>query len=211
MSVKHILALGTAGAAIATLSAIAPAQAITINFDDIPENPIANGYQGFNWDNFYALNAVTFGIQPSGYRNGMVSPVNVAFNPFGSPASVSSSNPFTFNSVFLTGAWNDNLTIQVQGFLGTTEQYNQTVVASAFSPTLFTFDFTGIDKVTFTSSGGTNAGFGRVGTQFAMDNLRVNEATTPVPVPPQLLGTVFGATLASLKLRKGKKLEQAQA
>ena len=52
-----------AGAVVA-LGLATPGQAQTlINFDDL--NPgfgsqIANGYAGLNWDNFYALNSVTF-------------------------------------------------------------------------------------------------------------------------------------------------------
>src|SRR5260221_13569032 len=86
---------------------------------------------------------------------------NVAVNDFGAPAEIDSlGTNFNFLSAYLTGAWNNNLNIEVQGFSGTNLLYDTTVVASATSPTLFTFNYLDIDRLTFNSFGGQkNAGF----------------------------------------------------
>jgi len=190
-----------------TILSVPSAQAALITFDDLPDVggniPIPDGYQGFNWNNFFALNAVNYGLNPSGYLNGLVSPNNVAFNGFGNPAAVivsALSGTFDFNSVYLTGVWNDGLNITVEGYLGGVLQNTQTVVVDTTAPTQFTFNYLGIDELVFTSFGGTNVGFGGEGTQFAMDNLEVNAV---VPEPLTMLGAgaavAFGAAFKRRK------------
>ncbi|MFP5390170.1 MAG: hypothetical protein ACLGI6_01285, partial [Gammaproteobacteria bacterium] len=67
-----------------------------IDFDDLPSSigdPLPEGYADLSWDNFFFLEAANFG--PSGYQTGTVSPPNVGFNAYGSPASFYSATPFT--------------------------------------------------------------------------------------------------------------------
>jgi hypothetical protein len=96
--------------------------------------------------------------------------------------------------------WRSNLNIEVQGFSGTNLLYDQTVVASATNPTLFTFNYLDIDSLTFNSFGGQNAGFPLgSGGQFAMDNLSFGF----VPEPSTVLLTAVGAlTLYAFLKRK---------
>ncbi len=89
----------------------------------------------------------------------MVSPSNVAFNAGGDPAEIDSATNFNFFSAYLTGAWNSNLNIEVEGFNGAKEIYDTIVVASATNPTLFTFNYLDIDRLYFDSYGGQSAGF----------------------------------------------------
>jgi len=124
----------------------------------------------------------------------MVSVSNVALNGFGNPAEVDSAGSnFNFLSAYLTGAWNSNLNIEVEGFNGAALLYDTTVVASATAPTLFTFNYLDIDRLTFNSFAGQPAGFpsGGGGEQFAMDNLTVEF----IPEPSSLLLATFGALL----------------
>jgi hypothetical protein len=230
MKIVTSLSLAITGAALASLGVALPAQALTINFDNLPSDQlqtIPNGYQGFNWNGFSTIEPSVFIPGGSGYQNGVVSGSIVAYNQNGNFASFSSATPFTLNSAFLTGAWNDGLTVLVQGFEDTnsTASFAQSVVVGTSSPSFFTNNFTGlINRVTFTSSGGSpNSAFaskGFVGTQFALDNLTVNAPIDPtpdpdpdpaaIPVPPQLLGTVFGAGLGFLKARKRQKMQDVQ-
>ena len=194
--------------ALVTSSLISTCWAGVLTFDDILTDystsngivhgtlaVITNGYQGFNWVNFYIADgpATASKYGTDGYYYGMVTASNVAFNRGGTPAEIDSLDAnFNFLSAYLTGAWNSNLNIQVQGFSGTNLLYDQTVVASATSPTLFTFDYMDIDRLYFNSFGGQNAGFPLgSGTHFVMDNFTFEF----VPEPSSLLLTVAGALL----------------
>jgi hypothetical protein len=203
--------LGIVAALATTILSVPSAQAALITFDDlsIPIGelaiPIPNGYQGFNWNNFGSIDAVQLEVDegPNGYINGLVSPNNAAFNSFGNPAAITILNgTFDFNSVFLTGAWNNGLNITVEGYLGGALQQTQTVVVDTTAPTKFTFNYLGIDEVVFTSFGGTDAGFTFPfrGTQIAIDNLEVNAV---VPEPLTMLGAgaavAFGAAFKRRK------------
>ena len=205
---------GLALAALAALSLVAarPAAAqTTITFDDLSDNgsgtPIANGYQGLNWSNFYVLNTNQFPV-PSGYQPGTVSGTNVAYNG-GVPEAINSVTPgstFTLNSGYFTAAWHDNLNLTVTALHNGLTVFSKSVTLSATAPTLVNFDFTGVDQVNFDSSGGTHhAGYGGDGTQFALDNLTINgPASTPEPSSFAAFGFV-GLGLAGLALKARKK------
>lgn len=196
--------------AILALSSLPASAQTLITFDDIlvPTNntliSITNGYQRFDWSNFFALSVSNqtrlYGIT-NGDNYGMVSAPNVAFNGSGNPAEMDSPGTnFDFFSAYLTGAWNSNLNIEAQGFSGTNLLYDETVVASATNPTLFAFNYLNIDRLLFTSSGGEPAGFqGGSGEQFAMDNLSVEF----VPEPSTFLLAALGcASLIAFLRRK---------
>lgn len=136
----------------------------------------------------------------NGYIYGMVSPSNVAFNASGKPAEIDSPGTnFNFLSAYLTGAWNSNLNIQVEGFNGTNLVYNQTVVASATNATLFTFNCTDIDRLYFNSYGGQVAFGPSPEYNFAIDNFTFEF----IPEPSSLLLTALGAvTLWAVVKRK---------
>ena len=169
---------------------------ITIDFDDLPgdESSIPNGYSGFNWSSFGALNATTYGGNPSGYLNGQVSPDNVAFNRFEADASFSAVTAFDFFGGYFTAAWNDGLQIVVKGFLGGLETHSQTIFVNTSFPSLIGFNWFGVDKVTFSSSGGIpNEDLNGGGTHFALDNLQVSPVSAvPVPAALPLFASAIG-------------------
>lgn len=202
------LVLLTSVAAV-TLST-SQAKAVVINFDDLSSgSPIPNGYQGFNWDNFYTLSGSQY--VPSGYNNGTVSNPNVAYNAYGFPASVSINNSqFDFNSAYLTSAWNNGLNIVVEGFLNGVTKYSQTVTVDSTSATLFNFNFLGIDNLRFTSFGGINAGYFGSGEHFALDNFTYNQSAN-VPEPVTILGTLTAAGFGVILRRKQKQQQKAIA
>lgn len=173
--------------------------ATVLTFDDLaggaPSDTILqivpNGYGGLNWYNFAVLNTSSLPAT-YGYRTGTVSPENVAFNPFGDPASISSPNAFDLNSAYLTAALNLDtpLQIEVQGFVGNTLTYDHTYTVNRFAPTLINFNYTGVDQVKFISSA----------QEFAMDNLTVSA----VPEPTTCAFWSVGAALSMLGVLKGK-------
>jgi hypothetical protein len=195
------------------LSIVSTSWANIITFDDLSETAsgsfIANGYQGLNWNSVSCNNAILLtNLLPhmfpgapinglSGDYYGMVSPSNVAVLFSGSEIDSPGTN-FNFLSAYLTGYWNSNLNIEVQGLSGATLLYDTTVVASATSPTLFTFDYLNIDQLTFTSTGGQPA-FGNNNAGIVMDNFTFEF----VPEPSSLLLSVLGgASLVAFLRRK---------
>jgi hypothetical protein len=176
---------GLIAAAALCISLTGSARAnIMINFDDLTTSSaalISNGYQGFDWNNFAVLNTTaeynSYGT--NGYTNGTISAPNVAANDH-DPASMSSTTPFTFNSAYFTGAWNNGLNITVMGLRNGLTEDTTTFTVSSTAPTLETFNWANIDELDFSASGGTSAGYSGAGEYFAMDNMTLNG---PVPAP----------------------------
>jgi len=200
-------------AILMSLATSAPSQTL-VTFDDFDlshahaySTNIPNGYQGLNWTNFGIVNGIlqssALGGYLSGYNYGMVTPSNVAYNAFGNPAEIDSPGTnFSFLSAYLTGAWNSNLNIEVEGFNGAAEIYDTNVVASATNPTLFTFNYLNINRLYFNSYGGELAGFGGgAGENFVMDNFDFEF----IPEPSSLLLTALGGVslVAVLKRQRG--------
>jgi hypothetical protein len=172
--------LGSATSSDALLTVLVGSPTL-ITFDDLTGSSlVASGYNHLTWGNFYYLDGLTFG-QPSGYTAGMVSAPNVAYNAYGSPATISSPAPFDLLSAYLTAAWNDNLHVELKGYNGATLVYDNTYILSATAPTLIQFNYLGVTSVQFISSGGTqHPGYAYSAEQFVMDNVSV---LFP-PIPP---------------------------
>jgi hypothetical protein len=94
------------------------------------------------------------------------------------------------NSLYLTAAWNDDLSITVQGTGGSNFSYTVTVNTSG--PTFITLNWADLTSVLFTPSGGTPHGFtpsggtphgfaAPGGEHFALDNVTIDAASTPLP------------------------------
>jgi len=192
---------GVAALACAWVIGATPAKALTIGFDDVSaDTSLPMGYEGFTWDNFWVLNGETYA--DSGYKAGVVSVSNVAFNAFGVPASLSRDVPFTLVSAWLTAAWHDGLSLQIDGYRGDMLAYSGTFAPSATERTLFTFNYEDVTRVEFTSSGGSiHTGYMGSGTHFAMDDVTV--ANSPVPEPGEW-GILVGAGLGVLAVIRRK-------
>ncbi|KAF0189089.1 MAG: hypothetical protein FD165_2835 [Gammaproteobacteria bacterium] len=106
---------------------------------------------------------------------------NVAFNGFGMTASVSGAT-FDFIGAYLTGAWNDDLSVTVVAYNRNVLVDQQTVVVDSDALTWFEFDFVGITDLVFSSSGGTNAGYGYFGPHFALDDFTFSMSANQAPV-----------------------------
>ncbi len=185
------------------------ANASVITFDDHAGTyhgvPIEDGYKGFDWGNFNALDTVNYDRNPSGYQAGTVSLDNVAYNRFGHDATISSSNLFNLNSAYFTGAWNDALNISVKGYLDGVEQYSKTFDVSSSIATLVTFNWANINSVLFSSSGGVDdPHYAGTGYHFAMDNLDISSVPVPAALPLFGLGLAGVSGLGFKRKRKEK-------
>jgi hypothetical protein len=153
----------------------------TVTFDDLDaiwsqNELLPSGYAGLTWMNFRSMNVLSqYGRgYATGYVTGMASPGFVVYNDNGGGAEFSSAKPFTFVGAYLTAAWLGNLEITVEGFLDSTLVEATTVKVSPTARQWFTFDFKGVNRVTFTPSGGTQLrGYSGAGTFFVMDDLEI--------------------------------------
>ena len=189
---RALAALAPLGLALGLAAAPAGAQAAVITFDDLTcsagGTPIPNGHAGLNWSNFYCIDGATAHGGNSGYNAGRVSGSHVALNGVGSPAEFIVTAPggtkFNFNSVYLTGAWNDDLIVTIVAYRDGTAVSTTTHTLSATAPTLVTLNLSQIDRVRFSSAGGTpHAAYGtNPGYQFAMDNLDISFNLPPTGV-----------------------------
>jgi hypothetical protein len=196
-----------AGALAMSIAVSGSAQATVIGFDDLGGNQqlTPSGYNGLEWNNIYVLDATNPNFIPSGYNNGLVSSNNVAFNGFGGPASffTADQSNFTLSSMFLTGAWNDLLDVLIEGYDNGNFVVNSLLTVSSLTATNFVFNWTGIDEVRISTSGGVdNPLYSGAGTHVAIDNISI-DGPSPVPVPaalPLLLSALGG--LVALRRRK---------
>lgn len=171
----------------------------TITFDDLISTtglPISNGYAGLTWNNFWELNGDLSSLSTSGYKTGVVSHSNVAFNAYGNDASFSAATPFTFNSAYLTAAWVDGLSVQVTGYLSGIQTNTSLLTVSTSVHTLEIFNWSNVDQITFHTSGGS---FGNM--QLAMDNLTIS----PVPEPETRGLILSGLVLVGVAAQRLKR------
>lgn len=167
------------------------ANATPITFDEVSNTSalplVANGYAGLNWNSFRLTNGTVHAVG-TGYYNSVISANNVIFNSGGAPASFSSSaTPFTFNNAYFTAAWHNGLNVNVTGSLNGASVYTRSLVLNTTAASFETFNWVGIDTVSFSAFGGTDrrddAGSG---THFAIDNLSIGSAVA-VPEPASIL------------------------
>jgi hypothetical protein len=186
----------------------------TLTFDDVATpGGLAHlsTYGGLNWDNTGVINTTLFPYA-SGYQNADTSGTNVAYNEFASVAAASKGSTFDFIGANFTAAWNEGLQLTVDGWLGGSKVagLTRTITLNTSGPTsVYDFNFTGIDKLTFTSTGGThntvafgvaNPSYGVGGTHFAMDDFQY---TTPAPEPSSMVLGLMGLS-SVLGLRRKK-------
>ncbi len=167
-------------ASFAGLCLADPASATLITFDDLPDtslyNRIPNPYDGFDWSShFRYLDGAKYpSYYHSGYRHGVVSAPNVAFNGGGRSVNFSSGMPFELDSFYLTAAWRRGLKVTVTGELNGVVVDSTTLTVKRSGPTLETFNWD-VNEVILHSFGGVLVDF--EGHQFVLDNVKVS----PVP------------------------------
>ena len=185
------------------------AMAQTLTFEGIPSSnngiAIPNGYGGFVWSNFFALDMTSpHPVLGSGNRC-VVSGINCISNGLGQVASLKGATPFTFNSAYMVAWFNGasgngvpfNLTIT--GLLGATQMFQTTLSLGGTTASLYNFNWANIDELTFdsrTPNPGASANW------LLIDNATFNHTSTvPEPGSIVLMGTGFVGLLAAARLR----------
>ena len=175
---------------ILVLFAAAQLRADTISFDDIDASAgdvILGSYQGYSFTNFSAYTTVP-GFP--GFNNGIVSQANAAYSDGGAiVAAASASTPtFDFTGASIGSGYYDNLSVTIQGLLGSVLYGTQTITVSTKGAQLFSFDFKGIDTLRFTTStiATTTDPYycGAVGCSFFTIDDAVLTPDTVMPPPP---------------------------
>ena len=165
--------LGTQLSSTATLTVLTGVVDL-VTFDDLDVESIPAGYHDVVWNNLFVLDATSTGA--NGYRDGMVSPPNIAFNGYGDEASLSNNVPFHVISTYATAAWNQGLQLNIKGYVGQTLVYDNTYTLSATNPTWINLGLLGVTRVEFESWGGTP--YYADGSHFVLDDMAL--LATPV-------------------------------
>jgi len=175
-----------------TIGLVSSARAIVITFDDLPNSttglPIPNGYAGLDWNDFSELNGTGFSLS-SGFRTGVVSPNNVAFNTDGMDATITPAAPattFTLSDGFFTAARDSSgLLLTVTGYgPGNSLLHTTSFTLYTTGPSYENFDWTGLSEVIFSLPGGGICSPCSP-TQFVLDNLCVVIGPSPVSSVPE--------------------------
>ena len=174
------------------LLASAGASAGVIGFDDLPGDEteaIANGYQGFDWNNVGAVRADAY--PGSGYAAGAISVANTAFNRDGGIAAISKAGGFDFVGAYFTSAWLDQ-ELAFDGWRNGELVYSTDVsyVIDTVTPLWIGLGWSGIDTLVIYNSSGT---------QWAMD-----EFTVPEPSSLGLFGAALGGLMVARRRRKAQ-------
>ena len=192
--------------------------ATVINFDDIrgstpdcggwilPNNAacirLPGNYNGFTWDNGWAINGCVYN-SGSGYCRSTASPPNTLFNGYSSPMTISKSDrsQFNFFGASIGIAWSPGW-INFSGRRNGTTVYSTTFSAT-LDPTFLTLRYYNIDQLYITSAN-----------QMVMDNFSLSGSLCQTPgltynvTSPALLGnqiyyayadfnTCFGTLIAT--------------
>lgn len=175
--------------------------ATVVNFDDLTNGAIADGYAGFNWSNGAAsIGVVSEATHPgSGYANGTVSHSNTAYN-FGGASGASiewaGAGSFNFIGAFFTSAWFDQ-EIAFEGYkAGNLVYVSDSYVINTQSPEWINLDWSNIDSLYIYNTSW----------QWAMDDFTYasNQTNVSEPTPCVLLMLGVLALIAKRKNFKSK-------
>ncbi|CAF1407798.1 unnamed protein product [Adineta steineri] len=177
-----------------------------ITFDDLPAISgyawIPNNYFDLVWSNVAYMFIPYFNLQ-NGDHTALSTGLYAAYNVDGSPMTISSpatSYAFNINSFVAVAFSRNNLILSVDGKLDGTTIYQQTVILQTNVSSFIVLNWTYIDTISFTTSGGIiNPMFSgqENDTNFAMDNLCVDISSFYTPTLYPITTTPWTIVLPS--------------
>lgn len=198
-------------AAVALCLAVTSPLAAQVTFEGLADRAsVPAGFAGFQWTNFYALNGPAYFEQASGFARvaNASSSTMVGYNAFGNAAEFSSNSWFNLTSAWVAAAWRNDLLLNVFGYDINGQQIASAQYTLQLAPQQITLNFTGVSRVQFAASGGTNAGLLGDGTHFAIDDLATNtvpvvsRAVVPEPATVVLVGIGLAAFAVARRRRR---------
>ena len=145
-----------------------------------PYGDTLNAYGGLVWNSF-GVHHDTAQLPASGYKIGTISPPNTIFNMYGDSADMEAANKgttFDLLSAYVASAWSDDLILEAKGYSANKVLYDKTWTLSATQSQIIDFNYIGVDKVVFTTKGGTkHLGYDALDQSyenFVMDNVALN-------------------------------------
>lgn len=188
-------------AAIALCVATSSPLTAQVTFEGLVDRAsVPAGVDGFQWNNFYALDGPAYFEQASGFARvaNATSSTMIGYNAFGGAADFSSASWFNLTSAWLAAAWRNDLLLDVFGFDSNGQQIASAQYTLQLAPQQISFNFAGVSRVQFVASGGTNAGLLGDGTHFGIDNIATN--TVPVVTPRSVVPEPSTVVLVGLGL-----------
>ena len=149
-----------------------------IGFDDLPDQTqVPNGYDGLNWNTFYAVAGSDYSFaNPNAYGADVVSPPNVAiaFDPVSPSGSITafSTPQFDAISLYATTSYASATMILAGSLQGSTPSTVSMAVSNS-QATFINLGFTNIDTLVITLADGMNTA-GNLLPAFAIEDFSVN-------------------------------------
>lgn len=184
---------------LAVLAVVASsAQASVLSFEDVPgavagqpSNPIASGYAGYDWTNFFAADD-TYLSSIGGNTAAVTDGHWVAVNGMSAPGIVSDSTLFNFyGATFTRPRFSSLATLTLEAYAGSVLMYSDSFTIAAM-PVVKSYSWTGIDKLVFTPTKGGSP------TLVAIDQLSL----APVPEPETYALMLAGLGLVGAMARR---------
>ena len=185
MKARYQYALATALSVTASLST----HAALIDFDTYTQNEflhLSTTLDGFSWVGTGVMSSdyAKQKFAGSGFENGLVSPEYVAYNwGNGTIEFDRGGQIFNFENGYISAAHQGDVNITVTGYKDGRDVFSKTVKGYEAQHTFYGFNFTGIDKVIFSTPS----------KHFVLDSL-----TYTIPEPASLAFLTLGA-IALLK------------
>ncbi|CAF1482843.1 unnamed protein product, partial [Didymodactylos carnosus] len=169
---------------------------VDATFDDLtPTTSIAvipPTYDNLTWTNGHYLYAASY--PSSGYPLLVTSGSYTGWyqgNSMLTIQSISNTDTFIFNEVYMIAGWTPTLTTLIAGYYDSTQLYNQTVTLTQTSKYLFIPNWSGINKITMYTAGAATT------YDVGIENLKITYCSTATVTPPASTAQTVKASQAT--------------